>query len=142
MRKKNLNVDGITNELEGASLFFSKSVTPLPPNNSKPKDVQSSGIKPLATSNSIDQSSINSSSLDISPSREEKKPTNEVTNERTSERLKVRNRIRHTFDIFADQLMSLRELSIEQEKTFGERVLLGDLVQQALDLFISKQRNK
>jgi hypothetical protein len=79
-------------------------------------------------------------------SREAMKPTNEVTNERTSERLterlKIRNRIRHTFDIFSDQLMSLRELSIEQEKTFGERVLLGDLVQQALDLFISKQRNK
>ena len=35
--KKKLNTDSITNELEGASLFFAKSATPLPaPEPEKP----------------------------------------------------------------------------------------------------------
>ena len=36
--KKIYNTDSITNELEGASLFFSKSATPLPSNEAKKDD--------------------------------------------------------------------------------------------------------
>ena len=36
--KKTYNIDSITNELEGASLFFSKSTTPLPSNEAKKDD--------------------------------------------------------------------------------------------------------
>ena len=35
--KKKLNIDSITNELEGASLFFTKSASPLPLPDSKPE---------------------------------------------------------------------------------------------------------
>ncbi len=72
--------------------------------------------------------------------------TNERTFERTNQRTNVltknRSKIRHTFDIFADQLLTLREIAVDQEIMFGERVLLGDLVQQALDMFIAKEKNK
>jgi hypothetical protein len=68
--------------------------------------------------------------------------TNETTMKRINERLNVRKKIRHTFDIYDDQLLSLREISINREKVFGDRVLLGDLVQEALDMFITKERNK
>ena|SRR6266496_1355571 len=68
--------------------------------------------------------------------------TNEPTNLRSFERSNERMKIRHTFDIFADQLISLREISLQRELTFGKRTLLGDLVQEALDLFITKERNK
>ena len=37
--KKTYNIDSITNELEGASLFFSKSATPLPANEAKRIDI-------------------------------------------------------------------------------------------------------
>jgi hypothetical protein len=37
--KKKLNTDSIANELEGASLFFSKPATPLPSNEAKKADV-------------------------------------------------------------------------------------------------------
>ena len=37
--KKTYNTDSITNELEGASLFFSKSATPLPSNEAKKIDI-------------------------------------------------------------------------------------------------------
>lgn len=72
--------------------------------------------------------------------------TTEETKKRTfhriNERTNVRNKIRHTFDIFQDQLHSLREISLSRELTFGKRVLIGDLVQEALDMFITKERNK
>lgn len=68
--------------------------------------------------------------------------TDERTMKRTKERLMERTKIRHTFDILADQLLSLREIALEREKIFGSRVLIGDLVQEALDMFITKERNK
>ena len=37
--KKILNTDSIANELEGASLFFSKQATPPPPNEAKKAEV-------------------------------------------------------------------------------------------------------
>lgn len=60
----------------------------------------------------------------------------------SNERLTERRKIRHTFDILADQLLSLREIAVAREKSFGRRALLGELVQEALDLFIAKERNK
>jgi hypothetical protein len=68
--------------------------------------------------------------------------SNERTNETTFERTNVRLKIRHTFDIYADQLMSLREIALKREVAFGKRTLLGDLVQEALDHFLTKERNK
>ena len=68
--------------------------------------------------------------------------TTEVTNERSNERTMERRKTRHTFDIFLDQLMSLREIALSRERGFGKRVLLGNLVQEALDLFITGERNK
>jgi hypothetical protein len=59
------------------------------------------------------------------------------SNVRTIERPKIR----HTFDILADQLLSLKDIALERQKSFGPRVLLGELVQEALDLFIAKERN-
>lgn len=70
--------------------------------------------------------------------------SNEYSNERikehTSERPKERTRIRHSFDVFQDQLDDLREIALQQQKATRKRVLLGDLVQEALDIFITAQK--
>jgi hypothetical protein len=52
--------------------------------------------------------------------------------------VKSRQRVRHSFDIFADQLFSLRSIALTREQTFGKRVLLGDLVQQALGTALNR----
>ena len=75
--------------------------------------------------------------------------SNQLLNERTIERrmqprferTKERTKVRHTFDILTGQLLCLREIVISREKTFGKRVLLGDLVQEALDMFIAREQN-
>ncbi len=57
-------------------------------------------------------------------------------NEVTKERIKVR----HTFDIFKDQLLSIKEIALKREKTFDKKVRLGDIFKEALDMFITKER--
>ncbi len=76
------------------------------------------------------------SSFPISPVQ-----TSEERNERMLKRTNQRSKIRHTFDILSDQLLALREIAVERERVFGNRTLLGDLVQEALDMFIAKERN-
>lgn len=76
---------------------------------------------------------------------ESKKETTQRTNERsnvpTFERTKQRSKIRHTFDIYEDQLYSLKEIQLRKERESGEKVLLGGLVQRALDKLIESERN-
>ena len=70
--------------------------------------------------------------------------TNEATKQRFTERTVKRpferTKIRHTFDVFADQVTSLKHIQLEREETFAKRYLLGELVQEALDLFITRER--
>jgi hypothetical protein len=84
--------------------------------------------------------------VNVPPSATAVAPQLPSTNQRTNDDAVVatneRRKIRHTFDILADQLLALREIAIEREKTFGKRVLLGDLAQAALDMFIARERNK
>lgn len=68
--------------------------------------------------------------------------TTEPTSERSNERTVERRKARHTFDIFLDQLISLREIALNRERVFGKRFLLGELVQEALEMFITKERSK
>lgn len=168
MSKKQLHVTDINNELAGASLYFSPSAHPPPRSILAPQTNHAPKAAEIPSSEAIVkvESSKSNSVPSLSPNENDNPPTNEETNERTlersnqrtkvgeihttkqrsnvrtNERLKERRKIRHTFDIFADQLISLREIAIEQEILFGERVLLGDLVQQAIDMLITKQRNQ
>jgi hypothetical protein len=64
----------------------------------------------------------------------------EQKNERPNERMNERKRVRHSFDIYQDQLLSLKEIAIDREQAQGKRVLLGDLVQEALDKLIASER--
>ncbi len=66
---------------------------------------------------------------------------NEAPLGRNNERSLERTKIRHTFDIFKDQLASLHRIQFSREEVFGKRDLLGALVQEALDMFITKERN-
>jgi len=147
------NYAGI-NELS-ESVFF-RPPTPQPQNNDKTTDKKDSVLKPEKPPKSVDTPPLN-----VSPTLKENKPikmakavvqqsqntdttTQTNDNEQTNERSFTssnRQKIRHTFDIRKDQLMSLREIALKRETMFGDRVLLGDLVQEALDMLITKERN-
>jgi hypothetical protein len=75
----------------------------------------------------------------LSQSEETKKRTNVLSNEPSSVK---RQKIRHTFDIYADQLLSLKEIQLLRARALEKHYRLGDLVQEALDGFITKERNK
>lgn len=148
MSKKVLNVESIKNELEGASLYFTRPPTPPPPEIEP--SISAEPIHPVEPK-PVPETKISKKRVSIAANKiVDTKPGNDGTNERTFERTnqrtivspKNRTKIRHTFDIFEDQLLSLREIALDQEKLFGERVLLGELAQQALDMLITKEKNK
>ena len=148
MSKKVLNIDSIKNELEGASLYFSRPVTPLPPPVNPPDltEVPSSTEAQTTPETKITEPEVEIPVENTEAPKFDTKRINERSVERTNERTFIkstpRSKIRHTFDIFADQLLSLREIALQQEIMYGERVLLGDLAQQALDMLITKEKNK
>ncbi len=69
----------------------------------------------------------------------------ELKKERTKElftsQVAEREKIHHTFDIFLDQLLSLKELMVGRQRAFGKPVKQSELVREALDLFITKEKN-
>ena len=68
--------------------------------------------------------------------------TNGATNERTNERTSNRSRVRHSFDIWQDQLLGLSEIQAERFSRTGRKPKLGELVQEALDAYIAKERKR
>src|SRR5437868_5025304 len=117
---KKLNEDAMHNELAG-SAFFQSVPEPNPSADlPAPTPPPSIGLQP---------------SPPLTPA--DRRPTIHRMSQRSNERTKIR----HSFDIFPDQLLSLREIAVEREKRSGAKVLMGDLVQEALDRFIAHERN-
>jgi hypothetical protein len=59
---------------------------------------------------------------------------------RSTVRSSERTKIRHSFDIFSDQLFALRDLAYDRQRGSVKKVPLGDLVQEALDLYLAAQQ--
>jgi hypothetical protein len=74
------------------------------------------------------------------------KRTNELKTERSTvqkdDETFQRLVIRHTFDIFQDQLVDLKLLQIEAMQQKRRKRKLGQMVQQALDQYIKKMKDK
>jgi hypothetical protein len=117
MSKKKLNVQGIANELEGASLFFQKPVSPPPPTEDR-------------------RDPAPSSQMDEAKTERPNVPTNEPTNVPKTQRVKTR----HTFDIYQDQLLALQSIQLEAVQKGKKKPKLGDMVQRAIDLYLEKNR--
>ncbi len=153
--RKTLDEEAMQNELAG-SAFFQPTLTNDPRGaNESQTQTESSLSGPAEAGPGPDPESVQEPVPATIPEHQEQRPVdaplsdsspNEPTNVRTNEPLNersiVRKKIRHTFDVFPDQLLSLRRITVEREDRFGKRVLLGDLIQEALDLLIAKERTK
>src|SRR3972149_6128952 len=98
--KKKLNTDSITNELEGASLFFTKSATP-PPLPEPRKPIIEKSVNPLADSPFFEKKDNPLPDAQITNNQDQKRSnerTFEPPNERLTERKikQKREKIRHT----------------------------------------------
>jgi hypothetical protein len=142
MSKKQPNLTVIENELRGASLFFAKDPPKEVPAGSQTaldEAQETTELSPVLHQPNALSSDESAQAKTSSPSGNER--SNEVPMERRIEVTLQRTKVRHTFDIFKDQLAALRKIQLEREELFGKRSLLGDLAQEALDMFITKQRN-
>lgn len=116
---KKIDVDKIRSDLAASSLHFQ----PQPPI-----------IHPLPV---LDIPS----SIQTPPKTEQPERTFVRSSVRPDEQREIRHKTRHPFDIFQDQLQSLREIQFQREKKRGVRPTLGELAQEAFDLYISKENS-
>jgi hypothetical protein len=117
---KKLNITSITNELEGSAFFPSKktpSVSPTPPSigdEPKPPEV-------------------------IIPAIESKQLVPERANAPTDQRPNGKRIItRNSFEIYEDQMDSLRKISY-QEKMAGKLGSMSGMVREAIDTYLQKR---
>jgi hypothetical protein len=68
--------------------------------------------------------------------------TNGRTDERMNERPVVPRIIRHSFDIRQDQLLALAEIQAQEFAASGRKPKMGELAQEALDLYIASKRRE
>jgi hypothetical protein len=127
---------------QGMNAFFTPS--------SEKKSEAPSGQAPTPVQQPADESSLKSSKRTNvrknkrSNERKNKRTTEQMTvrpNGQTVKRTNVRKKIRHAFDIFEDQLFSLKEVQLSRQKK-GAKYNLGNLVQEALDMFLTDERTK
>jgi hypothetical protein len=149
--KKKLNTDIITNELEGASLFFTKSASPLPaPEPEKP--VTEKDSNPLKDSPFFEKAATSLHQAQ-NENKQDQKRTNVLSDVRTNERPIVgtnvrptvkpkRQKIRHAFDIYQDQLFNLQMRQLEAVQKGKRKPRLGKMVQDAIDQYLKQGDNK
>lgn len=117
---KKLNIAAITNELEESAFFPSNKkpvVSPTPPPVVEEP-------KPLIVNRQETQT---------------KPPTTERANARTPERHNGKRIIaRNAFEIYDDQMSSLRKLSL-QEKMEGKLGSMSSMVREAIDDYLQKR---
>jgi hypothetical protein len=144
--KKQLDTTGIANELRGASVFFAQDARQKPVPEPSEKPTPQTAMTPEGFSGKEKPMPAQPLPRRNEATKERTIATpNEATTHRSTERTVARSlartKVRHTFDVFADQVTSLRRIVLAREEMFDQHYRLGDLVQEALDAFITKQRN-
>lgn len=112
MSKQRPDPDKLTNELAGASAFFRRSA-------------------PTTPSNANDQAPEPTTS----PTTPEPQPDRPDRSGRPGRRFMIR----HGFEVYADQLDRLRELS-EQKRRQGENGSMSKMVRDAIDRLLDEQQ--
>jgi len=144
--KKKLDIGNITNELAGASLFFTKPATPPPPKEAV-KPLVEKVANPLADSPFFEKPSTslpqaqNENNQDHKRSNERSfERPNDVSNERPMERSSKpkREKVRHTFDVYKDQLITLQMIQLERVQAGKRKPKLGKMVSDGIDLYIKQ----
>jgi hypothetical protein len=153
---KKLNVESITNELKEQSAFF-RSTAPLPeesslvetqqekPSSQAEKSPVSAPVVPTKQIG-IDQPPSTPPTLPSVPDIPETvRPYDRTvvrTDVRTDERTSVRRTTtRYAFEFFRDQIETLKQFSLD-EKMRGEKGSMSEMIREAVDMYISKRRNR
>ncbi len=123
MSKQRPTADRIANELAGASAFFKSRGTPS--EEAKPG--------PVATMPSV---TPQPNPQPITPVAPVTPPVEAARTPRTPERPSRRQMIRHPFELYMDQLDSLRDLA-ESQRRRGEPASMSRMVREAIDRYLA-----
>jgi hypothetical protein len=127
MTKKPPNLAALTNELQGASLFFTPP-SPAPksaaPSQAQDTQAQTEQFAPRMVYQQAEAKNVQSS----------------VRTDERSDVQKPRRIIRHAFDIYADQLYALQTIQLKAVQNGRKKPKLGTMVQRALDLYLKQKK--
>jgi hypothetical protein len=144
---KKLNEAAIFNELKGQSAFF-RGATPPPDEPLNP--VTEKEVAPAPENLPISDPVLpveppqpaRSASSPFYPASPEPVRPYGSTSGRTDERTSGRRTItRYAFEFFRDQIETLKQLSLE-EKMRGEKGSMSEMIREAVDMYITKRRNR
>jgi hypothetical protein len=122
---KKLNITAITNELEGSAFFPGKTPSPLSP-----------PPQPVTRSKSPEEVKVD---VITTPPIESKTQIPERANAPTPQRPNGKRIItRNSFELYEDQMDSLRKLSY-QEKMEGKLGSMSGMVREAIDTYLLKK---
>jgi hypothetical protein len=124
MSKQRPNPDTMANELAGASAFFRQAPTQTP---AKAEPVTEPKPAPIETNPAVDHQK------EYRPERHNAERT-----PRTPVRPDRRQMIRHAFELYLDQLDSLRDLADAQRRR-GEPASMSRMVREALDRYLDDE---
>lgn len=117
MSKKQLDTQGIANELAGASVFFRADPLPAPKTNpDKRPEAQQSASAPSRKSESA---SVHS-----------------------REGAPERQKVKQGFQVYRDQVLALSELQFETYRRTGKKPHIGEMMRDALDDFIARKKQE
>ena len=130
--KKRLHTDAISNELKGASLFFTRS--PAPPAAHPAPIVPEVPEPPIPSAPTAPPEG----SVDHAPGARTPRP---ARSPRTTPAPTKRHMIRHAFEIYHDQYESLVRLAAE-ERMEGGVGSMSQMVREALDRLIAERHGE
>lgn len=120
MSKKDLNPEGIINELKGQSVFFRQEA-----------EEQAAPLEDQEATPTVPEKTVRFS--------ERKSERTEIRSEKRSVVLPVRRLSRrYSFEFYDDQITRLKGLKHEAEMR-GEKVSLSDMARQALDEYLKSR---
>jgi len=124
MSKQRPTADRITNELAGASAFFKSRGTP-------PEEAKPDPVAPTLSVASESKPQPITRVVPVTP------PVGVTRTPRTPVRPVRRQMIRHPFELYMDQLDSLRELA-ESQRRRGEPASMSRMVREAIDHYLDE----
>lgn len=107
-----------------------------------PKALQEQAKRELITPIDILDQKVQKQQTDERPNTRTPEQVNKRTNERMNTRTPEREIKRQSFDIFLDQYFTLLDIRTERKKKLKREVTLGELAQEAFEMFISFERTK
>jgi hypothetical protein len=138
MSKKKLHIEGIVNELKGASLFFSEVQSTSDKKQEQGTSLLSPAQHVQAASQNDPLERTNTQMNERAPAQTHKNTDAQLHN-RTGTQT-IRSTTRESFDIYLDQAETIETLRIRWKRERKKHITKGEVMRELLEEVLAKKR--